>query len=76
MRDKIPGQGRTPKQYSDSIKIISISIVGLFITLFLLLFTSCTKEPNCTVTRVITINEVRIDSTYVQREYIVELECL
>lgn len=35
----------------------------------------CVKEKNCTVTKVITVQEVRIDSTYVQREYIVELEC-
>ena len=35
----------------------------------------CVKEKTCTVTNVITVNEVRIDSTYVQREYLVELEC-
>jgi hypothetical protein len=73
MKEEIPGQGRTPKQYSDSMKIIFISVLGFIISLLLL---SCTKQKNCTVTRVITINEVRIDSTYVEREYIVQLECL
>ena len=68
-----PGQGRTPKQYSDSMKIIALAVVAFLLSL---LFIRCTKEPNCTVTRVITINEVRVDSTYVEREYIVVLECL
>jgi hypothetical protein len=35
----------------------------------------CVKEKTCTVMSVTTINETRIDSTYVQREYLVELEC-
>ena len=73
MREQIPGQGRTPKQYSDSMKIIALAAVTFLLSLF---FLRCTKESNCSVTRVITINEVRIDSTYVQREYIVQLECL
>ena len=45
------------------------------ILFLLLLLTSCTKPKTCTVLQVITIKEVRIDSTYVQREYLVELEC-
>ena len=73
MKQEIPGQGRTRKQYADSMKIIALAAVTFLLSLF---FLSCTKEPNSTVTRVITINEVRIDSTYVQREYIVQLECL
>jgi hypothetical protein len=73
MKEEIPGQGRSPKQYSDSMKIIVLAVVTFLLSL---IFFSCTKEPNCTVTRVITINEVRIDSTYVEREYIVQLECL
>ena len=73
MREQIPGQGRTPKQYSDSMKIIVLAAVIFLLSLF---FLSCTKEPNCTVTRVMTVNEVKIDSTYVEREYIVVLECL
>lgn len=73
MREQIPGQGRTSKQYSDSMKIIALAAVAFLLSL---LFLSCTKESNCTVTKVITINEVRIDSTYVQREYLVQLECL
>lgn len=40
-----------------------------------LLFLSCTKPKDCQVTNVMTVNEVRIDSTHVQREYIVILEC-
>ena len=35
----------------------------------------CVKEKTCNVTKVITVQEVRIDSIYVQRQYIVELEC-
>ena len=35
----------------------------------------CVKEKNCVVKSVTTINETRIDSTYVQREYLIELEC-
>ena len=35
----------------------------------------CVKEKTCTVMSVTTINETRIDSTYLQREYLVELEC-
>lgn len=36
----------------------------------------CVKEKlPCTVTNVMTIKEVRIDSTYLQREYLIELEC-
>lgn len=40
-----------------------------------LLFLACVKESTCNVTRVLTVSEVRIDSTFVQREYIIELEC-
>lgn len=36
---------------------------------------ACTKEKNCVVKSVTTIKEIRIDSTYVERQYIVELEC-
>ena len=35
----------------------------------------CVKEKTCTVKSVTTVNEIRIDSTYVERQYIVELEC-
>jgi len=40
-----------------------------------LLLIGCTKPKDCQVTNVITVNEVLIDSTYVQREYMVILEC-
>ena len=36
---------------------------------------SCVKEKNCVVKSVTTVNEIIIDSTYVERQYIVELEC-
>ena len=36
---------------------------------------ACVKEKNCVVKSVTTINEIRIDSTYVERQYIVELDC-
>ena len=45
-----------------------------FLPIALLLF-ACVKESNCTVTEVMTVSEIRVDSTYVQREYIVQLEC-
>lgn len=40
-----------------------------------LLVLSCTKPKDCQVTKVMTVKEVRIDSTSVQREYIVIMEC-
>lgn len=40
-----------------------------------LLLVGCTKPKDCQVTNVMTVKEVQIDSTYVQREYIVVLEC-
>lgn len=40
-----------------------------------LLLVGCTKQKTCTVTNIITVKEVRIDSTYIQREYLIELEC-
>ena len=45
--------------------------------LVFLLIVGCTKQKTCTVTNWgITVQEVRIDSTYVQREYLVRnLEC-
>ena len=51
-----------------------------YIILFLLiglgmLAASCTKPKTCTVPQVLTVKEARIDSTFVQREYIVVLEC-
>ena len=36
---------------------------------------ACVKEKNCVVKSVTTVNEIIIDSTYVERQYIVELEC-
>ena len=36
---------------------------------------ACVKEKNCVVKSVTTVNEVRIDSTNVERQYLVELEC-
>lgn len=74
MKEEIPGQGRTPKQYSDSMKIISISIVGLFITLFLLLFTSCTKEITCTATRVYKGSEKILETKTMSSTTILEIE--
>ena len=47
-------------------------VVGLG---FLFLLYGCVKEKTCTVGNITTINETRIDSTYVQREYLIELEC-
>ena len=46
-----------------------------FLLLPIIFGIGCVKEKTCTVTNVITVKEVRIDSTYVQREYLVELEC-
>ena len=40
-----------------------------------LLLIGCTKPKDCQVTEVMTVKEVRIDSTYLKREYIVILEC-
>ena len=73
MREDIPGQGRTSKQYADSMKIIFISILCLIVSL---VFLSCTKQKDYTVTNIITVKESRIDSTYIEREYLIELECL
>lgn len=50
-------------------------ILKIFGSLLCLLFLNCTKEKNCTVTKVLETNTVRIDSTYVEKEYIVILEC-
>lgn len=50
-------------------------LMKIFGGLLLLLFLNCTKEKNCTVTKVLEINETRIDSIYVQKEYVVTLEC-
>lgn len=36
---------------------------------------ACVKENKCVVKSVTTVNEIIIDSTYVERQYIVELEC-
>jgi len=46
-----------------------------FMLLLIVLSVACTKEKNCVVKSVTTIKEIRIDSTYVERQYIVELEC-
>ena len=40
-----------------------------------LLLVSCDKPSNCIVSEVRTIKEIRIDSTFVQREYLIILEC-
>lgn len=52
-----------------------VKILKIFGSLLFLLFLNCTKEKNCTVTKVLEINETRIDSIYVQKEYMVILEC-
>ena len=41
MREQIPGQGRTHKQYSDSMKIIALAAVTFLLSLF---FISCTWD--------------------------------
>ena len=46
-----------------------------FILLPIVFGIACVKEKNCVVESVTTINEIRIDSTSVKRQYIVELEC-
>ena len=47
-----------------------------FLLLPIIFGIGCAKESlPCTVKNVITIKEVRIDSTYIQREYLIELEC-
>ena len=39
------------------------------------LFLACTKDMPCKVTDIRTIREYKIDSTYVEREYLITLEC-
>lgn len=52
-----------------------MKIVLGFMLLPIVFGVACTKEKNCVVKSVTTVNEIKIDSTHVERQYIVELEC-
>lgn len=47
----------------------------ILLLLFILFNLGCVKKETCIVKSITTINEYRLDSIFVNREYLVQLDC-